>query len=268
MLNQDSLDGMIEMQDEKYAILSGALAKEYNDGLVSLEKYNENKLNAEIAYLEDLIKIKKAYGVFAIEEEKKLAGISVKEIEKAETEKQRLLKQTNRVIQQEFRNLFENLANTYADAIVSIANGGDPLQTLFNGILLTVSSFMDSFGKAILSVGVALLKLDVALKSLNPFLAIAGGVALIAAAGVARSMAQKGVTPFADGGIVSGPTLGLVGEYPGASTNPEVIAPLDKLQRLIGGNGSQEGGFIAETRISGRDLAIVLNRYNKDNARG
>jgi hypothetical protein len=268
MLNQDSLDGMIEMQDEKYAILSGALAKEYNDGLVSLEKYNENKLNAEIAYLEDLIKIKKAYGVFAIEEEKKLAGISVKEIEKAETEKQRLLKQTNRVIQQEFRNLFESLANTYADAIVAIANGGDPLQTLFNGILLTVSSFMDSFGKAILSVGVALLKLDVALKSLNPFLAIAGGVALIAAAGVARSMAQKGVTPFADGGIVSGPTLGLVGEYPGASTNPEVIAPLDKLQRLIGGNGKEDGGFIAETRISGRDLAIVLNRYNKDNARG
>jgi hypothetical protein len=127
---------------------------------------------------------------------------------------------------------------------------------------------MDSFGKAILSVGVALLKLDVALKSLNPFLAIAGGVALIAAAGVARSMAQKGVTPFADGGIVSGPTLGLVGEYPGASTNPEVIAPLDKLQRLIGGNGKEDGGFIAETRISGRDLAIVLNRYNKDNARG
>jgi oligoribonuclease (3'-5' exoribonuclease) len=266
-LNQESLDGMIEMQEEKYAILSGALAKEYNDGLVSLQKYNENKLNAEIAYLEDLIKIKKAYGVFAIEEEKKLAGISVKQIEKAETEKERLLKQTNRVIQQEFRNLFESLANTYADAIVAIANGGDPLQTLFNGILLTVSSFMDSFGKAILSVGVALLQLDVALSSLNPFLAIAGGIALIAAAGVAKSMAQKGVTPFADGGIVSGPTLGLVGEYPGASTNPEVIAPLNKLKSLIGGTGDGDG-FVAETRISGRDLAIVLNRYNKDNARG
>jgi cobalamin biosynthesis protein CbiD len=53
---------------------------------------------------------------------------------------------------------------------------------------------MESFGKAILSVGVALLKLDVALKSLNPFLAIAGGIALIAAAGVAKSMASKGVT--------------------------------------------------------------------------
>ena len=158
-------------------------------------------------------------------------------------------------------------SKTYSDAIVAIASGGDPLQTLFNGILMTVASFMESFGKAILSVGIALLKLDVALKSLNPFLAIAGGIALIAAAGVAKSMAQKGVTPFADGGIVSGPTLGLVGEYPGASTNPEVIAPLDKLKSIIGGSGDS-GGFIAETRISGRDLSIVLNRFNKDNARG
>jgi hypothetical protein len=267
MLNQESLDGMIEMQDEKYAILSGALAKEYNDGLVSLEKYNENKLNAEIAYLEDLIKIKKAYGVFAIEEEKKLAGISVKTVTETETEKQKLLKNANRQMQQSYQSLFSDLAQVTADAVSALASGGDPLQVLFTGILMSVASFMDSFGKAILAVGIAMLKLEAGLSSLNPFLAIAGGIALIAASGVAKSMAQKGVTPFADGGIVSGPTLGLVGEYPGASTNPEVIAPLDKLKSLIGGNGDGSG-FIAETRISGRDLAVVLNRYNKDNARG
>ena len=56
---QESLDGMLKMQDDNYAILSGALAKEYNDGLVNLEKYNQNKLNAEIAYLEKRIKIYK-----------------------------------------------------------------------------------------------------------------------------------------------------------------------------------------------------------------
>ena len=267
MLNQEAMEGQLGMEEERYTILSAALAKEYNDGLVNLQKYNQNKINAEIAYLEKRREIYKAYGIFATAEELKLAQISISTIKDTETEKQRLLKQTNRVIQQEFQNLFESLAKTYSDAIVAIASGGDPLQTLFNGILMTVASFMESFGKAILSVGIALLKLDVALKSLNPFLAIAGGVALIAAAGVAKSMAQKGVTPFADGGIVSGPTLGLVGEYPGASTNPEVIAPLDKLKSIIGGNGDS-GGFIAETRISGRDLSIVLNRFNKDNARG
>lgn len=43
---------------------------------------------------------------------------------------------------------------------------------------------------------------------------------------------------FASGGIVSGPTLAYVGEYAGARNNPEVIAPLSKLQGLLdGGNG-------------------------------
>ena len=78
--------------------------------------------------------------------------------------------------------------------------------------------------------------------------AVAGGLA-----NVAKIATQK----FADGGIVYGPTLGLMGEYPGASSNPEVIAPLNKLKELIGDAGNGDG-YIATTHISGRDLAIVL----------
>ena len=74
------------------------------------------------------------------------------------------------------------------------------------------------------------------------------------------------VKAFAKGGIVSGPTLGLVGEYPGASSNPEVIAPLDKLKGML--NMNNNSGFVASTTIQGRDLAIVLERYNKDARRG
>jgi hypothetical protein len=83
-----------------------------------------------------------------------------------------------------------------------------------------------------------------------------------------RNTLSKGpeVTAFADGGIVSGPTLGLMGEYPGASSNPEVIAPLDKLKGMLKTNDSN--GFVASTSIQGRDLAIVLERYNRDSSRG
>ena len=35
------------------------------------------------------------------------------------------------------------------------------------------------------------------------------------------------IPAFADGGIVSGTTIGMMGEYAGARQNPEVIAPLD-----------------------------------------
>jgi hypothetical protein len=81
-------------------------------------------------------------------------------------------------------------------------------------------------------------------------------------------MLNKGPQPtaFAEGGIVSGPTLGLVGEYPNARTNPEVIAPLDKLKGMLKTN--EQSGYIASTSINGRDLAIVLERYNKDSRRG
>lgn len=68
-----------------------------------------------------------------------------------------------------------------------------------------------------------------------------------------------GLTPFANGGIVSGPTSALVGEYTGARTNPEVIAPLSKLQNLMGGN--------VTFTISGDNLVGTLNRANKTRAR-
>jgi hypothetical protein len=65
---------------------------------------------------------------------------------------------------------------------------------------------------------------------------------------------------FANGGIVSGPTMGLMGEYPGAKSNPEVVAPLDKLKGLMGG-----GGGTLEARISGNDLLILMNKAQRNN---
>lgn len=62
---------------------------------------------------------------------------------------------------------------------------------------------------------------------------------------------------MANGGIVSGPTMGLMGEYPGASHNPEVVAPLDKLKTLIG--GGQGGTFV----LRGQDLLLSVNRAQK-----
>ena len=68
------------------------------------------------------------------------------------------------------------------------------------------------------------------------------------------------MTGFADGGIVSGPTAALVGEYSGARTNPEVSAPLDKLQSMIQGAG---GGNVTVTgRLSGADILLSSERSN------
>jgi hypothetical protein len=140
------------------------------------------------------------------------------------------------------------------------------MSKLFKSILLGVADFLIQLGTGLVVAATATEAFFQSLKS-NPKLAIAAGLAAITAGIATKAVIERG-PKFANGGIVSGPTLGLVGEYPGASTNPEVIAPLDKLQSMINGTGGGEGGYIAETRVSGRDLAIVLNRYNKDAQRG
>jgi len=140
-------------------------------------------------------------------------------------------------------------------------------ETFGQKLLKAVAGFMKSFGQALIATATASKAFKELLIS-NPVLAAAAGVALVAGSAVITNMLNKGpeMTAFAEGGIVSGPTLGLVGEYPGASSNPEVIAPLDKLKGML--NTNEQSGFVASTTIQGRDLAIVLERYNKDRNRG
>jgi len=90
---------------------------------------------------------------------------------------------------------------------------------------------------------------------------------VIAALGAAQiaTIAAQPIPTFAEGGIVSGPTLGLMGEYQGARMNPEVIAPLDKLESMISPNKPQT--IIPDVRISGDDLLIIFDRAERKKIR-
>ena len=94
-------------------------------------------------------------------------------------------------------------------------------------------------------------------------------LALAAAAGsVVGSLFNKIIPPFAEGGMVTGATLAMVGEGPGTSAiNPEVIAPLDKLQGMIGNTGGQ---VQVVGKISGSDILLASDRArgNRNRTRG
>lgn len=168
-----------------------------------------------------------------------------------------------------FNNLTAQGLQSFGDLIGNLMTGQiNSFDDFGKALLGSVAQFMRAFGSALIATATA----SKAFKELlikDPVLAAAAGVALVAGSAVISGMLKKGPQPtaFAEGGIVSGPTLGLVGEYPGASSNPEVIAPLDKLKGMLN-TGDKNNGYVASTTISGRDLAIVLERYNKDSKRG
>lgn len=91
-----------------------------------------------------------------------------------------------------------------------------------------------------------------------------------AAAGTATLISTiasiRQATAFAEGGIVSGPTYALVGEYAGARNNPEVIAPLNKLRSLIEPRGGMEAGQV-RFEIEGRTLVGILEKVNRLSSR-
>tara|TARA_R100001463_G_scaffold29691_2_gene67562 strand:- start:2503 stop:4293 length:1791 start_codon:yes stop_codon:yes gene_type:complete len=74
----------------------------------------------------------------------------------------------------------------------------------------------------------------------------------------AFDLAKLKVLGLATGGLVTGPTMALVGEGAGTTaSNPEVVAPLDKLKSMIGGGTQQVEVY---GRISGNDIFISNQR--------
>lgn len=90
-------------------------------------------------------------------------------------------------------------------------------------------------------------------------IAIAGGMV------AAMTAVMLGLPKFANGGIVSGPTVGLIGEYAGASRNPEVVAPLDRLRELMGSDDDRTPRVV-KFKIEGRTLVGIMEKelnFNK-----
>ena len=91
-----------------------------------------------------------------------------------------------------------------------------------------------------------------------------GGAGVKALGGFKKFMlGGLGIPQMAEGGLFSGASLAMVGEGPGTSlSNPEVVAPLDKLQSMMGG-----GNVTVTGRLDGRDILISSERANIDRNR-
>lgn len=172
------------------------------------------------------------------------------------------------------KELSQSLGNLLGDMIEAIFSDLKDGTTIFEKLGLVIADFLQSLGRALIATGMAKIAFDLVAK--NPYAAIAAGAALVALGAIVRNKFANGlggggqeqstanyaiIPAFAEGGIVSGPTLGLMGEYPGAKSNPEVIAPLDKLKAMINPNPAFFGHV--EFEIKGDRLVGVLDTHNR-----
>ncbi len=131
-----------------------------------------------------------------------------------------------------------------ASVVSAIAQALPKLLVLFNANVATAASGAAASQSSVPIVG--------------PIMAVASIASILAAIA-----STPKATAFAQGGVISGPTYALVGEYAGASNNPEVIAPLDRLPALLGTDKQMQGSSEVSFKIRGRELIGILNKELK-----
>lgn len=175
--------------------------------------------------------------------------------------KQERLQELGNMIGGEVANAFYTFGEAAIGALGLAENGfGRFLSGMASTVLQLISMFLaQSIAQAVAGASAAGAATGPAAIVTTPaFIATAVGGVLAAFASIPK---------FANGGIVSGPTLGLMGEYPGSKSNPEVIAPLDKLKGMIGQGGGQNVNVGGEFKINGQDLVVALQRADRNRSR-
>ena len=180
------------------------------------------------------------------------------------------IKETTEQLQVVFDNMGSVLSDGFAGAIEGIVSGNMTMGGAFGALLGMLGDVAIQIGKTAVKIGIGMMAIKQAFK--NPATAIAAGIALIAIGAAIKSFGASfgggggdKVPALAQGGIVSAPTLAMVGDNRGAGNgNPEVIAPLNKLEGMLGGQQVNVGG---QFRVEGQDLVLALQRADRNRNR-
>ena len=224
------------------------------------DKLNRNNLTNRIQFTEEALAKLVALAAFTFDP--KVLAVYLDSFDKVNAKLKGMgttWEATSNKIKGLIEGVMSDSISKFAENIGKSFNGEDV--DIFGGITEIIATGLQNIGKALIAYGTAMDAFKLAFT--NPFAAIAAGIVLVATGaalqGSIKKMNDSGskTKKFANGGIISGPTMGLMGEYPGARTNPEVVAPLDKLKDMIGGGGG--GTFM----LRGQDLLLSVNRAQK-----
>jgi hypothetical protein len=161
----------------------------------------------------------------------------------------------------ESQTLFAYLIDTAVSGLQKIgetlAEGGESFSEFSKNALSSIKNIIGG----IISQGVAG---AVANALQNPALKIAPYLIPVfagLAAGLAKTAFNSLIPKFAEGGIISGPTVGMLGEYPGVQSNPEIVGKLSDFRDMLGDIGLGEVRFVIEQN----QLVGILQKANNKN---
>jgi hypothetical protein len=240
--------------------------KNYQDNLKIIDEFYKNKMNLATGDKEQQLSILEEqqgywdvlyeYGLVSYKDYVKKTG----EIAKQQINiNNGLIKNSIQATMQLGMAIMSALAPAFDMMVDKGASIGEALESVFTGLLKQLAKVIVTAAIAV-ALMAALGLVDFAAIGSTFKMLVSQGMGLPkmgAGAGGGVSQPLTMFDGFANGGIISGPTYGLMGEYPGAQNNPEVVAPLDKLKDMIGGGGG--GTFM----LRGQDLLLSVNRAQK-----
>lgn len=164
---------------------------------------------------------------------------------------------------------FTDMAKSEADAITSTFTNmfeafGEGLanKNLFGGIAQALGEGLKTLGKYLIESSALIAGIKKALNAAlaaNPIAGIGLGIGLVAIG----TAIQNSLPKFAEGGLVAGPVVGLIGEGEGiSSSNPEVVAPLNKLKGMLKDENGGISSVVVQGKITGSDIHLSNARTN------
>lgn len=266
--------------------LSDALIREDERTRIEAEKGREKELLASKIRFDNLVEQAKQFGGdmaeitrlrradedninakyddIELKKQKELEDRKLKEQQKADDKK---LKEAQRVAKAQ-EKIAEDL---YKQQVYYLNILGDSVGNVFERMLMDGENIFKALGDEFKRLVVRMIADAAALEGAKLFGKLLGIGGLVGGGGGLLGFLTKGLgkmggaRAFADGGIVSGPTLGLIGEYAGARNNPEVVAPLNKLKDLMGNVGQDP--IVMDVTIKGSDINLSQRRQDKFNNR-
>ncbi|ROI02945.1 hypothetical protein EGI16_12305 [Chryseobacterium sp. G0240] len=217
----------------------------YNEFIKDTQTFEQKKINVEKQFNDLRDKINKDSALTSAEKVRLVKETYLSQAEAIE----QLMKRFEKAFNDFKKNtIVESVTNTMEAIGYAIGNGANVIESLGLSLLSSLGSILVDLGKLAISTGVGLLAITTALKSLNPYVAIAAGAALVALGSVIKGSVSKLGSNMSGGGSGGSVSTGTGANYTGNTYSSNYTT---------GGGGS--GGDVRFV-ISGPDLVGVLNR--------